>query len=98
MERERVAWEHTLEGRTVTLTVLAQRNATTIDEHHVYLDRQDGAPPEASALTMTRIYRWDWHGVAPLLTEVGFTELRSDHFENTAKGYTFAMSRAFKPA
>lgn len=98
MEHERVAWEHTLGERTVTLSVLAERHATTIDEHHVYLDREGDAPPRASALTMTRIYRWDWHGIAPLLAELGYVELRSDHFENTAKGYTFAMSRAFKPA
>ena len=33
MEHERVAWEHTLGERTVTLSVLAERHATTLDEH-----------------------------------------------------------------
>ncbi len=96
MVPERVAWEHSRQGRTVTLTIVAERRPEVIDEHHIYLDRSPDAAPKVSTLTMRRIYRWDWAGIAPLLKEAGFRELRSDVVQNEAKGYSFALNRAFK--
>lgn len=96
MTPERVAWEHTREGRTVTLTVLAERGDDIIDEHHVYLDRRRDAAPDLGTLTMRRVYRWDWAAMSELLRAAGFRELRSDVARNEAKGYTFAINRAFK--
>lgn len=95
-ERARIAWDHVHDGTRVTLTVLAERGEDFIDEHHLYLVREGEAPATLSSLTVRRVYRWDFARLAPLLVEAGFVDLRSDHFENV-KGYTFAMSRAFKP-
>jgi SAM-dependent methyltransferase len=126
MEPERVVWDHASDGHRVTLTITPERGPDFIDEHHVFLSREEDAhdSPRSSAghpggvraedaegprirtrettadlrrLTMRRVYRWDWHGLVPLLRDAGFTGERSDHFENV-KGYTFAMSRAFRPA
>ena len=96
IESERVVWDHALEGRRVTLTVVAERGPDFIDEHHLFLRREEDATAELCRLTVRRVYRWDWHGIVPLLRDAGFTGMRSDHFENV-KGHTFAMSRAFKP-
>lgn len=95
-ERARVAWDHTHDGTTVTLTVLAERGEDFIDEHHLYLVREQGGAPRLETLTMRRVYRWDWHALAPLLAEAGFVDPRTDHFQNV-KGRWYAMSRAFKP-
>ena len=94
-ERVRVAWDHTVDERTVTCTQLRRRGPDYIDVDHVYLDRE-GEHLEVRALTARRVYRWDWARLAPVLRDVGFVDLRSDHFDNV-KGYTFALSRAFKP-
>lgn len=91
----RIAWDHTYDGRSVALTKLAVRGADFIDEHHLYLSREQEGPAQLTSLTMRRVYRWDWHGLAPLLHDVGYVDLRSDHFENV-KGHTFALSRAFR--
>lgn len=95
-QRARIAWDHTHEGTTVTLTVLAERGEDFIDEHHLYLVRERESAPRLETLTMRRVYRWDWHALAPLLSEVGYVDLRTDHFQNV-KGYWYAMSRAFRP-
>lgn len=95
-ERARLAWDHAHEGTRVTLSVVAERGADFIDEHHLYLVREGDAPASLSTLTVRRVYRWDFGRLALLLTEAGFVDLRTDHFRNV-KGYTFAMSRAFKP-
>lgn len=95
-ERARVAWDHTHEGTTVTLTVVSERGDDFVDQHHLYLVREGGAPPRLETLTMREVYRWDWHALAPLLAEAGFVDARTDHFQNV-KGRWYAMSRAFKP-
>ncbi|MFK7986482.1 MAG: class I SAM-dependent methyltransferase [Sandaracinaceae bacterium] len=96
MERARIAWDHEVGGRRVTLTKLARFRETCIDEDHVYVSRDGEGPATLETLTMRRVYRWDWAALAPRMRAVGFEGLRSDHFENV-KGYTFALSRAFRP-
>lgn len=96
MEPARIAWEHMLEERRVTLTILAERGEGFIDEHHLYHVSDGGGPTRLEALTMRRVYRWDHHHLAPLLMDAGFAEVRTDHFENV-KGHRFAMNRAFAP-
>jgi hypothetical protein len=96
MAEERVEWDHTVDGRRISLTVIARPGADFIDEHHTYRAHEGGATRDLATLVMRRVYRWDWHRLSALLRDTGFVDLRSDHFENV-KGYTFAMSRAFKP-
>lgn len=97
MERARIAWEHTRDARTVSLTLVAERGHDYIDEHHLYHHREGSAPAQLESLTMRRVYRWDHFHLTPLLEDVGFVSIRSDHFRNV-KGHTFAMNRAFRPA
>ena len=92
----RLAWDHTIGDRTVTATLLADRGHDYVDERHVYVSRVGSAPPTVDALTVRHVYRWDWHALSPLLADVGYVDLCTDHFENV-KGRWFAMSRAFKP-
>lgn len=96
LQRAEVAWDCERGHRRVTLMKLGVRGPDYIDERHLFLARCGDAAPEVTDLTMRRVYRWDWHGIAPLLTELGYVDLRTDHFPNV-KGYTFAMSRAFRP-
>ena len=95
-QRARIAWQHEREGRRVSLTIVAERGDDYIDEHHLYHVRDGAGPLQLEALTMRRVYRWDHFHLAPLLEDVGFVDIRSDHFQNV-KGYSFAMSRAFRP-
>ncbi len=95
-ERARVAWDHARGGARVTLTILATRGEDFIDEHHLYLAREGEGPARLETLTMRKVYRWDWHALAPLMREEGFHELRTDHFQNV-KGTWYALSRALKP-
>lgn len=92
MQAPREAWAHEVDTEHVTLSLSAERGPDFIDEHHRYEVRGG----EAHELTMRHVYRWDWHGLSPLLTEAGFVDARTDHFRNV-KGRWFAMSRAFRP-
>jgi SAM-dependent methyltransferase len=94
MERERLAWKHTVERRTVALTITSERGPDFIDEHHRYDVEEPDGTRGVETLTVRRVYRWDWHGISPLLCAAGFRDVRCDHFENV-KGYTYAMNRAF---
>lgn len=96
IERVRVEWDHVLEGHRETLMVRAERGPDYIDEDHLYLVRDGENRAELDALTMRRVYRWDWHALSRLLTDVGFVDLRSERFDNV-KGYSFAMNRAHRP-
>ncbi|MBX3274251.1 MAG: class I SAM-dependent methyltransferase [Sandaracinaceae bacterium] len=96
LEPARIAWEHERDGTRVGLTLVASRGDDFIDEHHLYHVREGGGPTRLETLTMRRVYRWDHFHLAPILTDVGFVELRTDHFDNV-KGHRFAMNRAFKP-
>jgi SAM-dependent methyltransferase len=98
MERERVAWEHTLDEVSVRLTIRAERGEDFIDEHHLFRERLADGTEREERLTMRRVYRWDWYHLTPLLEDVGFVGIVSGRFENRAKGYTFAMNRAHRPA
>lgn len=94
---ERVAWSHEREGRRVELTIRVEPGDAFLDEHHRYVDqRSESSTAKITELVMRRVYRWDWFALSRLMTEVGFVDLRSDVFENRAKGYTFAMNRAFR--
>jgi len=93
---ERVAWSHTRDGRHVELTIRVERGDAFLDEHHRFFDRR-GDEASVTELTMRRVYRWDWFALSRLMHEVGFVDLRSDVFQNRAKGYSFAMNRAFRP-
>lgn len=93
----RVLWDHRLEDRRVTLTVVSTRGDDYIDELHLYHDRRGDEAPILEALTVRCVYRWDWHHLTPLLRDVGFVDVRTDHFDNI-KGYRFAMNRARRPA
>jgi SAM-dependent methyltransferase len=95
-EPQRQAWSHTRGGESVTLTIACERGEEHIDERHTFVHAHDGAREEHE-LVMRRVYRWDWYALSRLMAEVGFVDLRSDVFENRAKGYTFAMNRAFRP-
>lgn len=96
MSRARVAWEHTLGERHVCLSIVAERGEDFIDEHHLYHVRDRSGATALESLTMRRVYRWDHARLTPLLEEVGFVDVRTDHFPNV-KGYHFAMNRAFRP-
>ncbi len=93
----RVAWSHAKDGRRVTLTVMKERGPDYIDAHHLFHDQRAGGAPTLETLTMREVYRWDWHALSRLLADVGFVDVRSDVFPNRAKGYDFAMNRAFRP-
>jgi len=102
MAEPRIAWQHRSERREVSLSIVADRGSDFIDEHHLYHHRDAAveggrrAPLQLETLTMRRVYRWDHAHLTPLLEEVGFESVRSDHFDNV-KGHTFAMNRAFRP-
>ncbi|MEM9071472.1 MAG: class I SAM-dependent methyltransferase [Myxococcota bacterium] len=91
---ERVEWDHTDGERRVTLTILAERGEDFIDEHHLFHDRR-GDQVELHTLTMRRVYRWDWAALTELLRRAGFRDIQSEVCKNEAKGYTFALNRAF---
>ncbi len=95
MEHERVAWDHTVEGRSVRLAITLERGADFIDEHHVYAVRESDGAAHRQSLTVRRVYRWDWHAMTRVLRDEGFEDIRCDHFENV-KGHTYAMNRAFR--
>jgi SAM-dependent methyltransferase len=95
MDHERTAWRHRANELEVALSIRCDRGADFIDEHHAYTITEGGVV-RTETLVMRRVYRWDWHAISRVLREVGFVDPRSDHFPNV-KGYTFAMSRAFKP-
>jgi hypothetical protein len=92
----RVAWSHARDGRHVELTIRVERGDAFLDEHHRFVDRR-GDEASVTELVMRRVYRWDWFALSQLMREVGFVDLRSDVFRNQAKGYSFAMNRAFRP-
>lgn len=93
MEPHRQEWSHEHAGVRVTLTIDAERGDRVIDEHHHFAVEGESELRE-HRLTMRRIYRWDWAALAPLMRDVGFSDVRSGVFENRAKGYTFAMNHA----
>ena len=93
---EHVAWSHERGGRRVELTIRVERGDAFLDEHHRFVDRR-GDERSITELVMRRVYRWDWFALSRLMHEVGFVDLRSDVFQNRAKGYSFAMNRAFRP-
>lgn len=93
MDAHRQEWSHEHEGVRVTLTVDAELGERVIDEHHHFTVEGESALRDTH-LTMRRIYRWDWAALAPLMREVGFSDVRSGVFENRAKRYTFAMNHA----
>lgn len=95
MEPVRRAWSHRLEDVQVDLTIEAARGEDFIDEHHTF-EVHEGGARRREALTVRRVYRWDWHAMTRVLREVGFDEVRCDHFPNV-KGHRFALNRAFKP-
>ncbi len=95
----RLGWSHATPQCEVTLTLHATKGSDHIDEHHVYLERDlESGAVQPSVLTMRHVYRWDWFHLVPMLEEAGFVDVRSDVFPNVAKGYDFAMNRAFRPA
>ncbi len=96
MQRPRLVWQHALEGKEVSLTIVSERGEGFIDEHHLYHVRDPGEPMRLETLTVRRVYRWDHAHLTPLLEDVGFVDVRTDHFKNV-KGHTFAMNRAFRP-
>jgi len=97
MEKERVAWAHEVAGTKVRLEISAERGPDFIDEHHLYIEHPADGPRREERLTMRRVYRWDWFHLTPLLEAAGYVDIRSDQFENRAKGHEFAMNRAHKP-
>jgi hypothetical protein len=97
MERERTAWAHEVDETHVSLTIVADKGKDFIDEHHIYRVKEPGGDEREERLTMRRVYRWDWYHLTPLLAEVGFVDIRSEQFDNRAKGYRFAMNRAHRP-
>jgi SAM-dependent methyltransferase len=95
LPRATLAWEHENQGRRVSLTVVNQRHADSIDQHHLYLVREAQSPPRLEALTVRRIYKWDWHGIGRALARAGFGAVRSHAFDNV-KGYSYALNLAFR--
>ncbi|MCB9611728.1 MAG: class I SAM-dependent methyltransferase [Sandaracinus sp.] len=95
-EPERVEWSYASSEVSIALRVHATRGHDFLDERHRFEARR-GDDVQVTELTMRRVYRWDWFALSRLLTEVGFVDLRSEVFENRAKGYTFAMNHAFRP-
>lgn len=96
----RVAWSHERRGRRVELSIRHTPGEDFLDEHHRFEDRRlvdGGEETEVTELSMRRVYRWDWYAISRVLTEMGFVDLRSQVFDNRAKGYTFAMNHAFRP-
>jgi SAM-dependent methyltransferase len=95
-EPTRLMWEHERDERTsVSLTISRQIGDDFIDEHHRYRVR-DHEGERIDELILRRVYRWDWYALSRVLRDIGFVDLRSDHFRSV-KGHTFAMSRAFRP-
>lgn len=92
----RIVWQHEDGERRVSLTVVSERGEDYIDELHLYHHRRGEGPTELDTLMVRAVYRWDWHHLTPLLHEVGFVDVRTDHFDNV-KGYQFAMNRARRP-
>ncbi len=97
MQRAELAWDHRADDTAVTLTVVNDRGPDWIDQHHLFVVREGDAPARLDALTLRRVYRWDWHAMTAALARAGFVGMRSHHFPNV-KGHTFAMSLAFRPA
>lgn len=96
MARAELAWDHARGDTSVTLSLVNERGPDFIDQHHLYVIRDAGAPARLESLTMRRVYRWDWHALSAALARAGFERLHSRHFRNV-KGYEYAMNFAFRP-
>ena len=77
----------------MSLALLNERGEDFIDQHHFYVIREGRAAPRLEALTMRRVYRWDFHALKALLAEAGFGEVTSHAFRNV-KGHTYALNLA----
>lgn len=95
MERAELSWDHRSGDTSVTLSLVNERGADFIDQHHLYVIREAGRA-RLESLTMRRVYRWDWHAIAPRLARAGFVDARTRHFPNV-KGHTFAMNLCDRP-
>ena len=90
--RTSLAWEHKRGETTVSLALLNERGDDFIDQHHFYVVREHAAH-RLEAMTMRRVYRWDWSALSRALKDVGFGEITSHAFENV-KGHTYALNLA----
>ncbi|MFK8004410.1 MAG: class I SAM-dependent methyltransferase [Polyangiales bacterium] len=95
MSAPREAWHYEGDSTSLRLSLTAERGEGCIDEEHTY-ELREGETHSTHYLTMRHVYHWDWFHLTPLLEEVGFTNVRSEHFENV-KGRTYAMNRASRP-
>lgn len=95
MQAPREAWAYEDDSKSLSLSLCSTRGEGCIDEEHTYRLRQ-GDRRSTHRLTMRHVYHWDWFHLTPLLADVGFTNIRSDHFVNV-KDRTYAMNRASRP-
>ena len=95
MREPREAWAYEDDSKSLSLSLRSTRGEGCIDEEHTY-ELREGTQRSTHCLTMRHVYHWDWFHLTPLLTDVGFTDIRSDHFVNV-KGRTYAMNRASRP-
>lgn len=95
MSAAREAWHYENEATSLRLSLTAKRGVGCIDEEHTY-ELREGETRSTHQLTMRHVYHWDWFHLTPLLQDVGFTNVRSNHFVNV-KGRTYAMNRASRP-
>jgi len=96
MPRTQIAFSHRYMDLSVTLIVANDKGKDYIDQHLFFLIQENKQKPRLETMTMRRVYRWDWYAISKALSLAGFEELRSDHFVNTEKGYTFSLNRAFR--
>lgn len=96
MSEPREAWHYENDSTSLRLSLTAKRGAGFIDEDHTY-ELREGVKRSTHRLTMRHVYHWDWFHLTPVLEDVGFTNVRSEHFVNV-KGRTYAMNRASRPA
>ncbi len=94
LARHELAWSHPDGDAEVTHVVVREHAPRHIDEHHLYVTRTR-SEKSLQSLIMRRIYAWDWSAMTRALERAGFTDVKSDVFEND-HGSSVALNRAFR--
>lgn len=87
-------WEHPIgEAGRVTHVRVNVAHEAHIDQHHVYVLRDEQGHTRLDSVVLRRIYRWDYHAMRAVLAECGFGPIESCVCQND-KGHSFAMNFA----
>ena len=76
-----IAWQHREEDCECTCLEVMCRGDDFIDNHYLYLIKENGVDARLESWTMGRWFRWDWECVDAATRQVGFSSLDVEWLE-----------------